>query len=574
MTIKLTRLDLNYILTQIQMAEAGQVPVNPILSFGLREVNGNNNNLTAGGATYGSAFEPFPTITDPILRNAQGGTSYAQTNGLVIDSQPRTISLLVANSGIKILAAGADGIKGTADDVVQANAAALAAQNRALGLLGPGYQNYTLPGPDGIYGTADDTGTTFAGPDGIMGTADDITTFGNLATPTKASNSSSTIPGLPQSLFIPNVTPDNGLSAPFNSFFTIFGQFFDHGLDLITKNGPVNGYVMIPLQADDPLYVAGSPNNFMVLDRAQMQPGPDGVLGTADDVHQYTNQITPFIDQSQTYASDSSHQAFLREYMIGADGQLHSSGRLLGDTPLVSATGVTHTSLATWADLELQAATMLGIKLADTDVNAVPLLATGSYGNLILGPNGLAQLVVNYVDPTTHLQQQTLLEGNLANPVATSGKFTSGPLINIAYTALTTGGGFIDDKAPTADPVDPATGNFLTAMNTTDPTAIPAAGQYNPALLAVHKVAGDGRLNENLGLTAIQQIFHAEHDRLVAQIESLVQTNLNNGDISFATDWVLPTDAAGNPTVLTPGVAIAANQWNGERVFQAAKFCT
>ena len=44
---------------------------------------------------------------------------------------------------------------------------------------------------------------------------------------------------------------------------------------------------------------------------------------------QFNNQITPFVDQSQTYASDSSHQAFLREYMIGADGKLHSSGRLL-----------------------------------------------------------------------------------------------------------------------------------------------------------------------------------------------------------------------------------------------------
>ena len=48
MTIKLTRLDLDYILTQIQMAEAGQVPINPLLSFGLRQVNGINNNLTAG----------------------------------------------------------------------------------------------------------------------------------------------------------------------------------------------------------------------------------------------------------------------------------------------------------------------------------------------------------------------------------------------------------------------------------------------------------------------------------------------------------------------------------------------
>ena len=60
MTNKLTRLDLDYILTQIQMAEAGQEPVNQVLAFGLREINGNFNNLSAQGATFGSSFEPFP----------------------------------------------------------------------------------------------------------------------------------------------------------------------------------------------------------------------------------------------------------------------------------------------------------------------------------------------------------------------------------------------------------------------------------------------------------------------------------------------------------------------------------
>ncbi|MFX4470362.1 hypothetical protein ABTA54_19855, partial [Acinetobacter baumannii] len=39
------------------------------------------------------------------------------------------------------------------------------------------------------------------------------------------------------SLKIPNVAPDEGLSAPFNGWMTFFGQFFDHGLDLIAKGG-------------------------------------------------------------------------------------------------------------------------------------------------------------------------------------------------------------------------------------------------------------------------------------------------------------------------------------------------
>ena len=54
-----------------------------------------------------------------------------------------------------------------------------------------------------------------------------------------------------QTLDIPNVTTDVGLSPPYNSLFTIFGQFFDHGLDKITNGG--NGTVFVPLKADDPL---------------------------------------------------------------------------------------------------------------------------------------------------------------------------------------------------------------------------------------------------------------------------------------------------------------------------------
>ena len=124
----------------------------------------------------------------------------------------------------------------------------------------------------------------------------------------------------PANLFIGNITPDAGLSAPFNSWMTFFGQFFDHGLDLITKGG---GTVFIPLLPDDPLLrsrPAGAPN-FMVLTRATNEtvlPGSDGVLGTSDDIHQNINTTTPFVDQNQTYTSHPSHQVFLREYMMGS----------------------------------------------------------------------------------------------------------------------------------------------------------------------------------------------------------------------------------------------------------------
>ena len=110
----------------------------------------------------------------------------------------------------------------------------------------------------------------------------------------------------------PTSRPDEGLSAPFNSWFTLFGQFFDHGLDLVDKGG--SGTVFIPLQPDDPLYVAGSHTNFMVLTRrygfglARRQ----SVDGSRTDDIRPVNTTTSFVDQNQTYTSHSSHQVFLR----------------------------------------------------------------------------------------------------------------------------------------------------------------------------------------------------------------------------------------------------------------------
>ncbi len=47
-----------------------------------------------------------------------------------------------------------------------------------------------------------------------------------------------------------NTAADAGLSAPFNAWMTFFGQFFDHGLDLVTKGG--SGTIYIPLQDKRP----------------------------------------------------------------------------------------------------------------------------------------------------------------------------------------------------------------------------------------------------------------------------------------------------------------------------------
>src|SRR5262244_3878846 len=240
MAVTLVRSDLQFILDQIIIAErnaAGEslldILPNVTLPFGLRTVDGTLNNIVPTQSEFGAADNTFPRLADPLFRPADpvtfdpdgpGGqavgdpTSYAQTSGFVFDSQPRTISNLIVDQTPNNPAAyataydpGPDGILHTADDVLK-----------------DGVQLVTSPGLDGTFGTADDTPV----------------------------------------FFFENVMPDAGTSEPFDAWFTFFGQFFDHGLDLVTKGG--NGTIFVPLQPDDPLFVPGSPTNFMVETRATM----------------------------------------------------------------------------------------------------------------------------------------------------------------------------------------------------------------------------------------------------------------------------------------------------------------
>src|SRR5262249_29343031 len=328
--------------------------------WGLRTVDGTLNNIVPGQSEFGAADNVFPRLTDPVYRPAEAGTSYAQTAGTVIDSTPRTLSNLIVDQTANNPAAyataydpGADGVLHTPDDVLK-----------------DGVQIVKSPGLDGVFGTVDDR---------------DV-------------------------FFFANVAPDVGLSAPFNPWFTFFGQFFDHGLDLVTKGG--NGTIFVPLKADDPLVagadgIFGTPDDlppqlrFMVETRATMLPGPDGIRGTADDIHENENTTTPFVDQNQTYTSHPSHQVFLRAYAIDPlDGQPHATGKLIENRAL-GADGKFGTAddtpiggMATWAVVKAQARDILGINLTDADVGNVPLLATDAYGNYIRGAHGLTQVVL------------------------------------------------------------------------------------------------------------------------------------------------------------------------------------
>ena len=102
-------------------------------------------------------------------------------------------------------------------------------------------------------------------------------------------------------------------------------------------------------------------------------------------------------------------------------------------------------------------------------------------------------------------EDDVTVEGNPAAPVS--------PL---AVGALRTGHPFLADIAHSANPFSSQTGAPLTV----DADAVAGvddglAGTYDDELLAEHFMAGDGRVNENIGLTAVHHVFHAEHNRLV-----------------------------------------------------------
>ncbi|WP_091416434.1 peroxidase family protein [Arthrobacter sp. OV608] len=529
----ITPADLSFILKQIKIAEAhvanttsatgpcgalvGTGPnqlASPLLSHGLRTVDGSCNNLQPGQENFGASDQVFPRLGSKSFGAAESGsfggppmaTGYTQKSGSVFDSRPRTISNLIADQ--------------TSTNPAAVTAAGFPARSQGNEGVVP---CTTDPDPD-----ADPP--VKAAPDGCVPSHN--------------------------TLFIPNVTTDVGLSPPYNSLFTLFGQFFDHGIDQTVKGG---GTVYVPLKADDPLiagpdHVFGNADDlnphmrFMVLTRGQNQPGQDGVVGTADDVQDALNTNSPWVDQSQTYASHSSHHVFLREYVNNSAGRPVATGRMLGGPAGTPTEG----GMATWADTKRQAQELLGIQLLDKDVLSVPMLAADPYGKFIPGPkNGLPQFVT----------KSGLVE---ADRTANDGRGTLVPQDVLYFNTP-----FLTDIAHNADP-SPQDSDHNPATPPAAPTpdgdkaasadfASQAPGTYDDEMLDAHYIAGDGRVNENIGLTAIHQVFHSEHDRLVGDIKRVLAKDTSARGTAALAEWKLAAGAGG---------------WNGERLFQAARFIT
>ncbi len=528
--------DLNFILEQIKFAErhAGgenliDILPNASIPWGLRTVDGSFNNLLPGQENFGAADLEIPALVENRdFPDAQAGTTYNSADP-VTDSTPRLISHLIVNQSVS-------------------NPAAVAA----------------AAAEDGV-----NIGPDIAGED---------------------------------QFFIPNTAPDEGLSAPFNTFMTFFGQFFDHGLGLINMGG--HGFVTIPLQPDDPLFDAGPDGNpdtvadngpnIMMMPRASRSAGEDGELGTADDV--FVNATTPHVDQQQTYASHASSQILLRHYEV-RDGRLQASGRMLngfGNDRIIDTAD--DGGMATWDTAQAQGRLKLGLDLDDLDGNNNPRILADPYGKFIPGPlRGLPQLVTAIAEDGT----PTLVEGDVAAPVDASIalRVNQSFFLDVAHSAAPNGlpdddtvsnplGFDLEPGVPGIQALNPRTDD-ISGQTTRGIRASAPAGSYDDELLGAHFICGDGRCNENIALTTIHTIFHAEHNRLTNVTKRVL---LDTGNLATLNEWLdtpetafplwfglpfLVSDASLKNQATTQRRIDALNlDWNGERVFQAARFGT
>ncbi|MEY2759542.1 MAG: hypothetical protein RIR33_3320 [Pseudomonadota bacterium] len=602
---KLNVADLVFVLKQIKIAEAhsGGTPLteiwvdangnvvpagtpgatlaipSPMAPFGLRTVDGSFNNIMPGRELWGAADQAMPRVLPSYYRNETDAETFDANgpgpgglvtnnnygnNGSVVDSDPRTISNLVADQSFNNPAA-----------IVAALTYAEFYGEFSGEIYGAGGALETIQAAFAAMHVVLDNPASTPAQEAAAEAAFDavIAGFG--------------IERDGNSILVPNIAPDEGLSVPFNAWMTFFGQFFDHGLDLINKGG--NGTVWVPLQADDPL----------------MTHGADGIANTGDELNlpqnahlafmaltratpagdTEVNQTTPFVDQNQTYTSNASHQAFLREYKL-VEGRPLATGHLLDG----SDGSETVSSLPTWADVKAQALNMLGIELTDLDVGNVPVLRMDPYGEFVRGPDrGMPMILAAFdVDGAP-----IWVETDLADPINPSAiqlpvgtVLFGGNVIGAGETvsAARTGHAFLDDIAHTAAPVvsggvlqtddDSLVGNAV-AIN-------PTTGQrleYDDELLDQHYITGDGRGNENIGLTAVHHVFHSEHNR---QVEQQKLTILASGDEAFINEWLAVdvdftgAEIAAMQTMSLQDLTAVANtlSWDGERLFQAARMAT
>jgi Ca2+-binding RTX toxin-like protein len=554
-----------------------------------------------GTFNVGNAVNTNYAISVGGTQTATDGTPITIPN--VVDYTPRMISLATTTAG-----------------VVYDTWAGHSAENSALPLAERHQSNEIYYDADGV-ATVLDWGQLATVAEGGLGQVDPQA---RLAA--SAGQDDHFIGGLN-----PGVSPSNG-------FFVLFGQFFDHGLDFIGKSSGAT--IKIALATDDPLYGMlgpdGQPVHEITVSRATVQTidanGPE-----------YVNHTSPFIDQSQTYGSHAQLTNLLREWVpnltTSASGDFHAGMELFdGKTLATSWTKpdgtVTHETLPTLN--ELQAHVIATGRDALTWEDVLDLRNRDATGHVTTGTSGSALLLdMNPRFTIDHLHAATgfidinhdgLQNGGeksqfqvvddaiatLHDYVASSAYQTvrSGDSFGLVNGTLSLTLGTALAAGPSTIPPGTYTGanalmlwvNFANFNIVVPPGAVHSAvSDILMASVGDHYVAGDGRVNENFGLTSIHHIFHEEHNYQIQNLmdalhvqdvvtddtthAKLHEFQVQTAQLNAAGDYVVVNGAlraqaaAGdiqifNANGTSAGYAVATDvtvNWDQDKMFNGAK---
>jgi Ca2+-binding RTX toxin-like protein len=398
----------------------------------------------------------------------------------------------------------------------------------------------------------------------------------------------------------------------------LFGQFFDHGLDSIGKGGnrPAPGTpgskIIVQLAPDDPLYnidplkgpivttlsisratvsnaqQAGFDGMFRTADDI-ISAGADGVYGNGDDINglanpEYINHVSPYIDQSQTYGSDDNVTNLLREWVIDpTTGQYVQGMKLFSGASLQQSwtrinpiTGVaeeTHATLPTLSELRAHLLATGRDDLTWEDISN--FRARDSHGKVV-DRDGDATNGIQAISTGNPLLLDMLPHIDLAHINAA-----------VLQTIETMFPSIVLDGSGHADLAQ------YVNLQSGQPTALGLANGaiVNEILLRSigdHYIAGDGRVNENFGLTAVHHVWHEDHnwqiDNLIASVNEQQAADPTH---TVAHGWQKAVTATGfDPTTLPAGITIVNGHfedakgnyvtstgtvtWNQEKMFQAA----
>jgi Ca2+-binding RTX toxin-like protein len=418
----------------------------------------------------------------------------------------------------------------------------------------------------------------------------------------------------------------NQSQSGYSGVFVLFGQYFDHGLDFIEKGGNIgaNGKsakIVIPLSPNDPLYNPAQGVTSMTISRATVSnplgAGADGKFGTADDINPgvdgkygtaddkmgpvnpiYINHTSPYADLSQAYGSDQQITQLLRQWVEDPNNPGHyiaGANLLTGNTlaqswNFVQADGssaMTRETLPTlkelrvqllatgrddltWEDIQNYRVRDDQGRVLDADPNqaGIQTIFTGQAILLDLNPHFDAARI--YQNGTTKDTTGILAGVELSTSLDPMGLPTTITVNGTAYS-------FSKYINPTSFAIqsnlsasDGAIANELLLRSVSD-----------------HYVAGDGRLNENFGLTTLHHVFHENH---VFQLNSLESTILKqqsqDSSKTYSHDWQVAVNARVGAQ-LSQGVSIVNGHyedtqgnyvtpnggisWNQDKLFEAAR---